>query len=302
MHYLPKLLNHYKFFLPLASLNPNPNTSASVANKIDRFLYRGTCAIQSLINMRYSLTESEKLGLEYIKQLSFNSKNRVPFSCSELFLAYAQIPGTLSSIVILQNQILRLISAITKQGQNIPKSMNDAFKKGIEKIGFNNEINTLLYNYWNNGGKYIREVRNVNEHFDALVDYTFLEFKENRGKILIFLPDNPEIKSPKKFTYQKELDAYFTLYNGLQSLNELVNSICKLENIQDGQFKPSVIVNHVANLDSKKELTLGVFVSVEEIKDGVKGLHAMELKQTLKSENNSPEIEFRNLKPDRYVK
>lgn len=302
MHYLPKLLNHNNFFLPLASLNPNPNSTASLTKKIDRFLYRGTCAIQSLLAMKHSITESEKLGLQYVNQLSFNKDNRVPFACSELFLAYAQIPATLSSIVILQNQLLRLISAISGQGQNIPKSMNDAFKKGIDKFGFDERINSLLQNYWDKGGKYIRQVRNVNEHFDALVDYTFFEFKDNKGTILIFLPDNPETKSPKKFTYKKEKNAIHTLYDGLKSINKLVNSICTLHGIPDGEFQPSIIVNQVAKLDNEQEETLGVFISMEEIKNGSRGLHTMELKQKGFLENGQPELEFRKLKTDKEIK
>ncbi len=302
MHYLPNLLNHNNFFLHLASLSPNPQSSASLTKKIDRFLYRGTCALQSLLAMEHSLKESEKLGLEYIEQLKFDSKNRVPFACSELFLAYAQIPATLSSIVIMQNQLLRLISDITGQGKNIPKSMNDAFKKGIEILEFDEQINDLLNNYWNNGGKYIREVRNVNEHFDALVDYTFFEFKNNVGTVLIFLPDNPETKSPKNFVYKSEKNAIYTLYDGIKAINELLNSICEIKEIPKGQFQPSIIVNQVAELNANKEKTLGVFISVEEIKDGMRGLHTMELKQKGILDNGQPELEFRKLKTDKELK
>ena len=301
MHYLPNLLNENKFFLHLASLNPNPKSSASLTNKIDRFLYRGTCALQSMLAMKHSLTESEKLGLEYKEQLRFDSKNRVPFACSELFLAYAQIPATLSSIVIMQNQLLRLISAITEQGQNIPKSMNDAFKKGIEKFGFDEQLTKLLNNYWNNGGKYIREVRNVNEHFDALVDYTFFEFKNNIGTVLIFLPDNPETKSPKIFTYKLEKNAINVLFDGIKAINELLSTICELKAIPKGQFQPSIIVNQVANLNENAEKTLGVFISVEQIIDGARGLHTMELKQKGILDNGQPELEFRKLKTDKEL-
>jgi hypothetical protein len=301
MHYLPKLLNENRFFLHLASLNPNPKSSANLANKIDRFLYRGTCALQSMLAMKHSLTESEKLGLEYKEQLRFDSKNRVPFACSELFLAYAQIPATLSSIVIMQNQLLRLISAIIGQGKNIPKSMNDAFKKGIEKFGFDEQLTKLLNDYWNNGGKYIREVRDVNEHFDALVDYTFFEFKNNVGTVLIFLPDNPETKSPKKFTYKLEKNAINVLYDGIKAINELLASICELKAIPKGKFQPSIIVNQVANLNENAEKTLGVFISVEQIIDGARGLYTMELKQKRILDNGQPELEFRKLKTDKEL-
>lgn len=301
MHYLPNLLNKNKFFLPLASLSPNPKSKMSLTSKIERFLYRGTCAITSVLSMNDSINQSERLGLEYVNQLSFDKNNRVPFACSELFLAYAQIPAALSSIVIMQNQLLRLISSITGQGQNIPKSMNDAFKKGIEKIGFDEEITHLLKIYWNNGGQYIREVRNVNEYFDALVDYTFFQFKNNIGTVLIFLPDNPEIKSAKKFTYYQEKNAINILDDALTSINNLISSICKLQNISNGQFGPSIMVNQVAYLDKIGEETLGVFISVEKIVDGRKGVNTMELKQQAKKDNGQQEIEFRHLKTDKEM-
>lgn len=301
MHYLPNLLNKNRLFLPLASLNPNPKSKRILTSKIERFLYRGSCATTSILSMNDSIKESERLGLLYVNQLSFDKDNRVPFACSELFIAYAQIPAALSSIVIMQNQLLRLISTITGQGENIPKSMNDAFKKGIERIGFDEKITHLLKNYWNSDGKYIREVRNVNEHFDALVDYTFFEFKNNIGTVLIFLPDNPEIKSPKKFTYNQEKNAIHILDNGLTSINNLISSICKLQNIPNGQFGPSIMVNQVAYLDKIGEETLGVFISVEKIVDGRKGVQTMELKQQAKKDNGQQELEFRHLKTDKEI-
>ena len=299
MHYLPKLLNENGFFLQLASLNPNPKSSSSLIHKIERFLYRGTCALQSLLAMQHSLRESEKLALEYKDQLAFNSKNRVPFACSELFLAYAQIPATLSSIVLMQNQLLRLISELTGQGENIPKSMNDAIKKGIGKFGFDEKITDLINEYWAHSGRYIREVRNVNEHFDALVDYTFFQYKSNIGTVLIFLPDNPETKSPKKFEYNKEKNAIEVLYDGFKSINKLIEEICDLEKIPKGQFRPSVAVNHINDLNNNVEKTLGIFISVEQVKDGMRGLHTMELRQ--KENNGQPKYEFRNLKTDKEL-
>src|SRR5688572_10896780 len=123
MQYLHKALNSNDYFKHFAALNPNPKTSANLSEKIVRFLYRASCLFISFHHLKKSQSDSVNLAFQYLKQIKFNDSNRIAFSCSELFLAYAQISSALSALVLMQNELIRIIPLISGKGKDIPKSM-----------------------------------------------------------------------------------------------------------------------------------------------------------------------------------
>ncbi|HAI41226.1 MAG TPA: hypothetical protein DCM40_25520 [Maribacter sp.] len=302
MHYLHKTLNAYNFFPHLSSLTNNPRNPPGLSDKVIRFLYRASCVFQSFHFIQQSHKDSIDLAFLYVKQLKFNESRRIAFSCTELFLAYSQIPSALSAMVIMQNELLRIIALISGgDGKNIPKSMNDAFKRGIEKLGYSNEVNKLITDYWNENGKYIRALRNINEHYDSLIDYTFFEFDKNQGKILILLPDNPESQSPRKFTYSNEHNAKDIIHNGIHALNNLVNKICELYKIETKKYQPILLSKKAENFNNIEDTTLSLMISVEQIVDGKKGLHAMHMMQTGFGVKGEPLIKWKPMQLDKDI-
>lgn len=302
MHYLYKTLNHNDYFRHLASLEFNPKNPSGLTDKITRFLYRASCLFMSFHHLKKSYDDSIELAFLFIKQIKFSGSNRIPYSCTELFLAYSQIPASLSALVLMQNELLRLIPLITGSGKDLPKSMNQAFEKGFDKYGLNDDIVKLLNNYWKNGGQYVRDLRNINEHYDILVNHTFFEFKENIGRILIFLPDNPECMSTKKFTYNKELLANNIIHKAMNEMNNLVANICELSGIKKKDFQPIIISKNVETFNYDKETTINLMISLEEIKDGKKVLHAMEMKYTGKGKKGEPLISWGPIGFDKDLK
>lgn len=302
MHYLYKTLNHNDYFRHFASLETNPDSPKGLSEKITRFLYRSSCLFLSFHHLKTSLSDSVELAFQFVQQLKFNNENRIAFSCSELFMGYAQIPAALSALVLMQNELLRIIPLISGSGKDLPKSLNRVFEKGVKTYGFSHEIEELLIQYWKNGGKYIRDLRNINEHYDILVNHTFFEFKNNRGRILIFLPDNPESRSPRKFTFKKELNANDVIHKAMTDMNNLVADICELHGFRKGNFRPHCISKTVYTFNYDRETTMNLMISLEEVKDNRKVLHAMEMKYNGKGVKGEPYISWEPIKLDKDVK
>lgn len=302
MHYLYKTLNQNDYFRHFATMETNPNSPKGLTDKIIRFLYRSSCLFISFHHLKKSLSDSVELAFQFVQQLKFNDSNRITFSCSELFMAYSQIPTSLSALVLMQNELLRIIPLISGSGIDLPKSMNRVFEKGIKTYGLSPEVEKLLNQYWDNGGKYVRDLRNINEHYDILVNHTFFEFKNNIGRILILLPDNPESQSPKKFTHKKELNANDIIYKAMNDMNNLVADICELNGIIKGDFRPHIISKSIETFNYDRETTMSLMISLEEVKENNKTLSAMEMKYTGKGSNGQPLISWKSIGLDKDVK
>jgi hypothetical protein len=243
--------------------------------------------------------------LSYIKQIKFGTDRRIAISAEPLFEIYAQIPAALSQIVNMQNQLLPILQDALDIKSSVPKSLNAAIKKGISTYRLPIDIGNLILEYWYNGGKYLRDVRDINEHYIALVDYTFYKYDEEPGEILVLLPDNPETKSANDFTYNREIDAYKVLETGINELNDLVETIFSRLGKEPKNFEPSISMKHMGNLEIEQERTLAIMINVPDIESTDNGmkiyLDTTEILQTIPKEGKG-NIAVRKMIPDREVK
>lgn len=92
----------------------------------------------------------------------------------------------LSSIRIMQNIILRLSAKECNPNSQVLKSLNEAMKNGLDKYGFNKEIENLFVNYWNEGGKLVKGYRDIDQHYYSIVKRCYIE-TEPEMRILFFL-------------------------------------------------------------------------------------------------------------------
>lgn len=112
----------------------------------------------------------------------------------------------LSSVRIMQNIILRLASKECNINSQVPKSLNDAIKFGLDKYGMKQEIIELFMRYWNESGILIKNYRDIDQHYYSIAKHCYIEtVPENR--ILIFLPDDPSKKGQKDISFENEINA-----------------------------------------------------------------------------------------------
>lgn len=118
----------------------------------------------------------------------------------------------------MQNDVLALAAAAIGV-RNVPSSLHDAcnamrrrYPKGNKRPRWLTEIpdehKSLFDDYWLSQGKQLADYRDVDQHFDVLARQCFLDCSSKSfSRLWVCLPDNPEVKSPARFTYSNEIDA-----------------------------------------------------------------------------------------------
>lgn len=173
-------------------------------------------ASNSWINLHY-LDRAEKECLsEFIKfknKLNIRGK-RLYFWSPTLSDLMSRIPPILSSIRIMQNFTLKLLNS--RFNISLPKSMSSLIKRG-NKFNLPNNIYNLIEKYWNVSGKSVKDYRDFEHHYLTLIRNIHFRFSPKLHLFIPF-PDNPEVKSFKKFTYHREI-------NGIKYVRRAFNSI-----------------------------------------------------------------------------
>ncbi len=238
----------------------------------------------------------------YIKQIEFGPDKKITVSAEPLFYVYAQIPTCLTLLIAMQNEILVILQKIMNINGEVPSSLNKAMKKGLCSYGFSKEIHQAVKSYWDTGGKYLRDVRDINEHHLALVDYSYFKYENEPGQIVIYLPDNPEVKSQKKFTYLNEIDAYESIASGFESLNALVESILENIGINPTPFTPALSMGQMGTLEEPQNRTLGLMINIQSREASEQGikiiLDTVEIKQVVPQKEGHGNISLRKMKVD----
>jgi len=237
----------------------------------------------------------------YRSQLKPGKLGRIAVSVEPLFEVYAQIPAALSQLIVMQNQLLKICEFHFDINGNAPSSLNKALKKCLTKFGFSEEVDRLFNHYWRENGEFIRNIRNINEHHSALIDYTFYELLDEKSKITILLPDNPEVKSQNKFTYKNSLDAVQTVIQSFRALDKLVTDLFSIDPKKIELFQPSLSLSQVGELVPGEERTLGLMINILNhvvSETGVKlVLDTIELSQIV-PKDGSGNLSVRKLVPD----
>ena len=119
------------------------------------------------------------------------------------------------------------------------------------------------------------------------------------------LPDNPEEKSPSKFTYNEELDAFDMISTGFNQLNELFEQILKDSGLAPLRFENSIYLTHMGSLEEEQERSLGIMIDITKTETTESGtklyLDAIELMQIIPKDSKSGNLAVRKVKPDHEV-
>ena len=289
----------------LSSLNAHPNYDEKLASVVEQFLYRASCILSSLQNMYEAERQTVMLVRTYIKQIKFGNEKKIAVSAEPLFFVYAQIPACLSLLVAMQNDMLIILQKIIGINGEVPSSLNKAMKKGLKKYGYPEKIGSAFAAYWSNGGEYIRDLRDVNEHHLALVDQSYFKYEGDPGQVIVCFPDNPKVKSRLKFTYQEEIDAYTTIAYSLKEIHTLMDGVLKYLGIEKNQHTPSIAFGNLGELGAAQNRTLGLMINVqsrEKTESGVKLiLDTVEMSQVIPDTDGAGNVAVRKMKTDREL-
>ncbi|QQR75037.1 MAG: hypothetical protein IPJ17_05500 [Holophagales bacterium] len=149
---------------------------------------------------------------------------RISFWSPALAELLFELSPFLTTMVVLQNSLLAAAASQIGRPGTVPASLNEFLKKRSHYTWFDGAVATLLQGYWDDGGRTLRDFRDVDQHFYVLTQHSFLDLGSEPA-LRIFLPDNPDTKSPRQFTFAKEIDALTYCQREYSRFHDLTEAI-----------------------------------------------------------------------------
>jgi hypothetical protein len=170
----------------------------------------------------------------------------------------SEVPAFLSSVRVMQNQMLGMIGQKLGSAGKLPSSIND-FARLPAKYRLPREHRELIVKYWNDGGTLVKHYRDLDQHFTVIAQHTYIK-TEVPERLLVFLPDNPEVKSPAKFTFRQEREALPYCVGTLQKFNEVMNQIAILFGFQEAPLQQTLNMGDQGDVVPGQKRTMGLLI------------------------------------------
>ena len=246
---LPGLLNSNKLFLHFANLNKEKDQKfESLKTEV---LSRSTSALLHLMNINQFNAECVKEFGLFENQLNVKD-DRIVFTSISLGFLLNEISPLLSTLRMLQNLILKVVSSIEKQ--SLPSSISDYFKKP-NKYPISKDAKELIEKYWKRTGENVKLYRDVDQHFNSLTENYFMAIFPNKH-ILILFPDNPEEKSMNKFRYEKNINGTIFLNEAFKELHTIFESLAVTYGAKPGSHQLSICMKQLGDLTPARDRAL----------------------------------------------
>jgi len=203
MH-LTRIFNEYGLFRHMSGWkNKYSEDGNTNVHLIKEFLFRASSAYLSINRMNVLSINCVNQYKRQKFRLKLNNE-RILFWSPTVIEILSEISPFLSTLRILQNDFFKLAARECNPNVGVPKSLNDAMKKGLTTYGFSDKLAKLFINYWDETGKQIKNYRDMDQHYYSMIKHSYIQTYPDE-KLLIFLPDNPDNKSTTSVTFKKEL-------------------------------------------------------------------------------------------------
>ncbi len=195
----------------------------------------------------------------YEQDLQRNS-DIITFWSPTVFEYYMSFSNLYTCLICAQDRIPELLIRIEGYKGNPHSSLADAVKKLNNYTSVPKNILDLILEYWESGGKSLRDFRNLDQHFVSIVDRTYLIIA-NKRRLHVVLPDNPQVKSSKKLTFDKDIDALQYFWDEHFRLAKLLDKIGKEFYGKPKTFGQGMVIGHEGSLEPKdKPYTSSLFL------------------------------------------
>ncbi len=200
-----------------------------------------------------------KTQREELELISKRSKVRIVFWSPTLLEMLSEFSAFLSALRILQNQVVPLVAQTLEIKKNVSKSMNNAMKK-IDDYGLpQNIVNKLKTYWWSKSGRRVKDYRDIDQHFSSIIHHSLLE-DDKEPKLLVLLPDNPEVKDPQKFTYQQEINALPFFEQAFHELHDLFEQMGKEVGAERKVMQQGIRFAQLGELEHSVRRTIGLII------------------------------------------
>lgn len=253
--YIAKILNDGGLFQSIGGwIKVKPNIHPSF---VDEFLFRACSARLSIMRMDFL---NEKCLHQFRKQKNelIIHDSKLTFWSPNLIEFLNETTPFLANMRIMQNLIVPLAILMSGLKQSVDSSLADAVKK-VEGYGLMTELSLLIKDYWKDGGRQLVDYRDVDQHFSTVVKHAYIQIDLNKEKLLVLIPDNPEVKSSKKFDFSSNRNALDYFRDSYFKLNKLIENMGKVLKIIPHSIDQSYNMDNVAIEDGiKKTLLLAI--------------------------------------------
>ena len=251
MLYLPDLLNQHRLFQHLNGLSKE---SAEFGDLKEAILNHGTDAILRMERIR-SLNKNvlNEFGL-FADQMNLQD-DKVVFSSGSMGALLSEISPLLSTIRVLQNKTLALISIW--ESASLPQSMNDFMKKK-ERYGILADVKKLIEGYWEKSGKFAKFYRDIDQHDFVTSEVTSRYFVMHKPEAITYveLPDFQEVTKRSELTYADGTNALEFLDDACFQVHELIEGISKNYGANPSPITPSTRLAQLGDLTPYRPRTL----------------------------------------------
>ena len=162
----------------------------------------------------------------------------------------------------MQDLFLLLVSKEEKTNLAVARSLNDAMKvkqnsHKIEKYGFNSEIVEIFKNYWDKSGSILKDYRDLDQHYLSIIKHTILQVDPTE-KLIILLPDNPNERSRRKVSYNKQIDGIDFIKKSFDEFHQFVETVARIYNYKATKYNQPFPIQ-IKKIVPNKEATFALW-------------------------------------------
>lgn len=213
------LFNQYHLFQKFGGLYKK---LSPLGPEIDDFLYCANSAILRILAVKKYNYDCIREFREREQHLTITNTPVINFFSSTLIHLLNEIPIFFSDMKKLQDRFLNIISIELGLKLKPPSSLHRAINRTLEKFNIPEEICELIYKYWDEIGKKVKDYRDIDQHWHRIGTKSWLQLKPER-KIVVLLPD-----SKHQFTYNKKINAIEFMETSFKSFHEMIENVSKL--------------------------------------------------------------------------
>ncbi len=204
-----------------------------------------------ILNLRQIKTAENKIvnQFEKIKDLMHLNEKRIIVYSPSIIELLGKISGVFSSIVFIQNRIPRLIGR--ELNISTPASLHRLITNNSKKYKIPAKFFRIFRRYWTKTGKRMKLYRDVEQHHFILTTNIYLSTVPE-FRLLVMLPDNPEVKKPEELTYIKEYDAFKFIETSFNNLHICLEELAQELGYNSEKFQPQINLDTMGELREKK--------------------------------------------------
>ena len=291
MLFLPDLLNQHHLFLRLNGLEVKNEKQSDLKESI---LNHGTDAIlrmERIRNLNYKIIREFDLFANQLKM----TDEKIVFASNSMGAILGEIPPLLSTLRILQNKALAIISLW--QPVSLPSSIN-SFCKNPKNYKVHLKLGSKINKYWEKSGKLVKFYRDIDQHsfsHSALTSRYFIRLRDSAETYVEF-PDFKQNGNQGGFRYSDEVSGLEFLDDACFQLHELIEEIATHFGARSTPHRSSIRMDQLGDLIPYKHRTLGVLY--EEKIQRIEGENVLKLSALRFDQNGEGKLVVQNMSLD----